>query len=161
MIKVNNGVLFNTEFGTLKYTDEPRDRSQLPERIIKVNVETFKEAITVHNNYWEWKKNRNAARSELEELYQFDTKHASHLIRLLKMCVETLQTGELNVFRADAEELKQIRSGKYNYNEILEYATDLNEQAQQLYKTTSLRSKVDLEESAKILFKVQDAVWSR
>ncbi|AEZ66297.1 hypothetical protein phiTE_131 [Pectobacterium phage phiTE] len=38
-------------------------------------------------------KNRNAARHELEEKFGYDTKHAMHLVRLLRMSQEILETG--------------------------------------------------------------------
>ena len=46
-------------------------------------------------------------RKELVEKFGYDAKMASHCIRLLKMGVEFLTTGELNVFREDASMLME------------------------------------------------------
>ena len=53
------------------------------------------------DQYQNWKKTRNSARAELEEKYGYDTKHAYHLVRLIRMCRETLITGLVTVKRPD------------------------------------------------------------
>src|SRR3990167_2339200 len=50
--------------------------------------------------------------------YGYDTKNASHLIRLLRMAVEYLSTGELNVLRHDASELIDIKRGRWTLDEV-------------------------------------------
>jgi len=74
--------------------------------------------------YQGWKRNRNPARAALEATYGYDTKHASHLIRLLRMGVEVVTTGELHVWRGDrdADELLAIRGGAWTYERLLEEA---------------------------------------
>ena len=75
---------------------------------------------------WNWKANRNEARGSLEDLYGYDLKHASHLVRLLDACEEILKTNdytpELSGYRL--QKVKDIRDGKYSYDEILKYAED-------------------------------------
>src|SRR5208282_6745244 len=46
-----------------------------------------------------WKETRNPARSFLEAEHGYDTKHASHLVRLIRQCREILTTGTVNVQR--------------------------------------------------------------
>lgn len=74
--------------------------------------------------YQEWRAGRNADRAVLEERYGFDTKHGAHLVRLLKMCREILETGQVNVWRGgiDAEQILAIRAGAWSYDELLEWA---------------------------------------
>ena len=51
-------------------------------------------------------------RKAMVRKYQYDVKNAAHLIRLLRMGIEFLETGELQVFRtSDAGELKRIKRG--------------------------------------------------
>jgi hypothetical protein len=57
----------------------------------------------------------------------YDTKNAAHLIRLLRMGTEFLSTGELLVKRPDAEELLDIKHGKWPLSRIKEYSKDLFE----------------------------------
>lgn len=69
-----------------------------------------------------WQRERNPARAELEAKYGFDSKHAMHLVRLLRMCREILTTKEVHVRRPDAAELLEIRNGAWTYEQLIEWA---------------------------------------
>jgi len=60
-----------------------------------------------------------------------NSKHSSHLVRLLLMGEEVLSKGEVNVFRKDAEILKGIREGAWKFEELLEWA---NKQQKKIYE---------------------------
>ena len=139
------------------------DRSKLgnPIMLIRFNKEEYLLANDKHKQYWEWKKNRNETRSALEEQFGYDTKHAMHLVRLLRMGVEALQDEEIVVKRPDAEELLAIRDGAWEYEDIVKYAEDMDKQVREVhYKSTKLRKKPDLKFAAQLLMDVQDLVWS-
>lgn len=72
--------------------------------------------------YNNWKAERNEARAELEAKYGYDTKHAYHLVRLIRMCGEILETGRVIVKRPDREELLEIRNGAWTYDKLIEWA---------------------------------------
>ncbi|MCP3915278.1 MAG: hypothetical protein GY711_06965 [bacterium] len=84
------------------------------------------------HHYHTWRKERNPDRAVLEDRHGYDTKHAMHLIRLLKMGEEVLSKGVLVVRRPDAEWLLGIRDGALDYESLLSLAEDmtstLNEQ---------------------------------
>ena len=85
----------------------------------------YRSAHREWQQYQEWVKNRNPARAELERRHGYDTKHAMHLIRLLRMAVEILATGEVRVKRPDAEELKAIRQGALPFDDLWQQAEEL------------------------------------
>ena len=97
--------------------------------------------------YRRWKKNRNPARQKLEAVCGFDSKHAMHLIRLLSMSVEILSGHGVNVDRTniDRDYLMEIRNGLFSFDEIEEHANKLNAKADELYKTSTLPKKPNLE----------------
>ena len=58
-------------------------------------------------------------RKAMVRRYQYDVKNAAHLIRLLRMGIEFLGTGRLQVYRtADAEEFKRIKRGGWTLDEV-------------------------------------------
>lgn len=65
-------------------------------------------------------------RKELVDKFGYDTKNASHLIRILRQGISFMQTGELEVYRSDAAELLDIKQGKYTYEEVKEEAEKLD-----------------------------------
>ena len=58
-------------------------------------------------------------RKAMVRKYQYDVKNAAHLIRLLRMGIEFLGTGNLQVYRtADADELKRIKRGGWTLDQV-------------------------------------------
>lgn len=133
----------------------------VPLCIVKFLKSEYKLAMERWEQYWSWKRNRNQVRSELEEKYGFDCKHAMHLVRLLRMGVEALRDEEIVVKRPDAEELLSIRNGAWTYEEILEYAGEMDNKIKELYKKTKLRKKPDIKFAASLLMDLQDMVWNK
>lgn len=88
--------------------------------------------------FQEWKRNRNVARAELEAKHGYDTKHAGHLFRLLRMGREILTTGVVHVWRGpggpdDAEEIRAIRNGAWSYDELIEWAEREDAELEAIY----------------------------
>lgn len=72
--------------------------------------------------YCKWKDERNEKRAELERRHGYDTKHAMHLVRLMRMAIEILRDGKVIVKRPDAEELLSVRDGRWSYEELMRWA---------------------------------------
>jgi predicted nucleotidyltransferase len=82
----------------------------------------YRAALKHWNNYQIWRRDRNPARAGLEARYGYDTKHAMHLLRLLRMGEETLREGVVRVKRPDAGWLKSVRDGALTYEEVIDLA---------------------------------------
>jgi len=66
-----------------------------------------------------------AKRKQLVEKYGYDCKNAGHLLRLLHMGIEFLETGKLNVKRTwDKDLLIDIKTGKYSLIDVHKLAAD-------------------------------------
>lgn len=98
-------------------------------------------ALKKWSQYLNWKKNRNPDRAKLEQEYGYDTKHGMHLIRLLKMGKEIMETGQVNVLRPDREELLAIRNGKITYKELVTLAEKYQKDLDTLYEKSALPNK--------------------
>lgn len=94
------------------------------------------------DQYQNWKKTRNPKRSELEAKYGYDTKHAYHLVRLIRMCREVLTTGKVIVKRPDREELLSIRNGAWTYDQLMEFAEKEELELNELYLTSNVLPKL-------------------
>lgn len=82
-------------------------------------------ALKHWQSYETWKARRNPGRAELERRHGYDTKHAAHLVRLMRMGLEVLKHQTLRVRRPDAEELRSIRDGALTYDHLLSLAASL------------------------------------
>lgn len=94
----------------------------------------YNTALVHWKQYNQWKKARNVARAKTEADNGFDTKHAMHLIRLMRMCKEIMTDGKIIVKRPDADELLAIRNGAWTYDELIEQAEALDAECEELYK---------------------------
>lgn len=85
-------------------------------------------------------------RKELVAKYGYDTKFASHTVRILHMAIEFFDTGEFNVFRTwDRDLLMDIRSGKWSLEQWIDLVKNLLEKAKEAEKRTSLPENPDEE----------------
>lgn len=95
------------------------------------------------DQYQKWKADRNDSRADLERQYGYDTKHAMHLVRLLRMCREILTRGEVLVRRPDAEELLAVRNGAWKYEALVEWAEREELEMESLYRGSILPRQAD------------------
>lgn len=98
--------------------------------------------------HWEqyntWKKERNPVRAALEAKMGFDGKHASHAVRLTRICREILEGKGVIVKRPDAEELLGIRNGAWTYEQILEFVEREDAALYEVMRASSLPKSPDL-----------------
>jgi uncharacterized protein len=107
-------------------------------------------AINQWQSYQSWKKNRNPDRAILEEKYGFDTKHGSHLFRLITEGEELLTSGYITFPRPDADLLLDIRNGKWTYDQLIEKVENFESKFEYLYENSALPKKPNRKEIDKI-----------
>lgn len=125
--------------------------------LVKANPDEYKKIKDHVNNMWNWKLKRNEARGELEDQFGYDTKHASHLVRLLMSARSILEkddyTPELS---GDTLQLvKDVRAGKFSYNWVLEFSEKLDTELSASYETSTLQHKPNLKKINEVLIKIQ------
>jgi predicted nucleotidyltransferase len=94
-------------------------------------------------------------RRHLVEKYGYDTKNAAHLIRLLIMGIEILNTGTPEIFRdKDANMLLDIKIGKWSLEEVKGLAKKLFEDAKDAYVESTLPDESDYLIAEKIIMEI-------
>lgn len=122
----------------------------------------YESSKTKHKQYLDWKKNRNPDRAKLEEKYNYDCKHATHLIRLLKMGLEILEEGIIHVDRkifGDAQLFIDIRQGKFSYEDIIKMAEDLEVKIEYAYEKSKLRYTPDINGVNNLLVEIYEEYY--
>lgn len=122
-------------------------------------TQEYRKDLHYWKSYQTWLKNRNQNRAELEAKCGYDSKHACHCIRLVRMGNEILTTGKVNVNRRgiDAEELLEIRLGNVAYETVLAEAEKLFAELDISYQNSVLPHKVDLEAINQLAIALVDA----
>ena len=91
-----------------------------------IDTETLLDKLKTYHKKGENLGYMGDKRKKLVLQFGYDTKNAAHLIRLLKMCKEFLNTGVMNVDRSrDQEELLGIKKGGWKLEDVKQYASDL------------------------------------
>jgi uncharacterized protein len=112
------------------------------------------------NKYQKIKSDSNKSRYTILNKYGYDTKAASHTIRLLKIAIEILTEGCYNVRRSDAEELIYIRNGGLTPKEFFAYADTLLKKINVLHTKSTLPQDMDYSFVANLIIEMQNISWS-
>jgi predicted nucleotidyltransferase len=112
-----------------------RENISLKDDVVKlINAErNYFKAKNTYDSWVRWKNERNPARRELEVKSGYDTKHASHLVRLMRMGYEILTEGKVIVRRPDADELLSIKNGGWTYERVMEYQKEMQIKLDEAY----------------------------
>lgn len=95
------------------------------------------------DNYVSWRDNRNPARKETEERCGYDTKAVGHIFRLIEEGRELLTTGHITFPLPNADEILDIKNGKYEYDEMMDKAHSLERDFERWYAESVLPQAPD------------------
>jgi hypothetical protein len=90
-------------------------------------------------------------RKKLVEKFGFDTKNMSHCVRLMRMGIEFLSTGQLNVMRNDNQNLIDIKRGMYTLDQLKAESERLFQLADLALVNSKLPDRVDRDRAEKLL----------
>ena len=94
----------------------------------------YEQAAKHWKQYQTWLRERNPARAELERRYGYDTKHASHLVRLMLQVEQVLQAGDYNP-QLQGEMLETVRTvlhGGWAYERLIHWAEGADERVKSM-----------------------------
>lgn len=122
----------------------------------------YHKALQDWKNYQTWQRQRNPARAELEAKSGYDTKHAAHLVRLMRMAEEILLGKGVIVKRPDADELLAIRDGIWSYDELMQYVQTQEDKVEKLYENNqNIPKKVNVNRLNDICMSVAESFLAR
>lgn len=98
----------------------------------------YQNAKAKRENYESWLRTRNDKRRRLEETFGYDTKNALHLARLILQGLDLLRHKSMVLPSPHAQELLQIKNGKYTYAQLIEWSERGKEEVNQALISTSL-----------------------
>jgi hypothetical protein len=131
----------------------------------------YAKAVQLRESWLSWKRERNPARRALEEKCGYDSKHASHLVRLMRMGYEILTTGKVNVNRQgiDADEIKAIKAGAWSFDKVMEFKAEMETKLTEEYarqkqliaegKPTPIPREVDKEKINALYHELYNRYW--
>lgn len=100
-------------------------------------------------------------RTELIEQYGFDTKYAGHVIRLAHQGIELMTTGTLTLplKQSERQEVLDVRTGKFSFQQVLTRAGDLERELRDSLDAQVVPDKPDIEAIDKFLVMAYLNTW--
>jgi hypothetical protein len=98
-------------------------------------------------------------REELYTKYGYDTKFGMHLVRLMLEGIELMETGELQYPLKDRNMLMDIRNGKWEREEIIRFADELEAQLGGMEQTSVLPARPRYNEVETLLISMVERYW--
>ena len=134
IVKNNIDIGYITDNDAEKIIELNNEINDYESRIISIDQEIDK----VKEEMGRGQHKHIGSHKNLIEQYGFDVKHGLHLIRLLFMGIEILETGHLSVLRPEREYLLEIRNGKYSLEQVKSHAEKLFIQLDEAYDKSKL-----------------------
>jgi hypothetical protein len=156
----NNTHNFN---GILKYVNSlDITLSSIPKGLkpigyLSFNKDGYSKYCKDYKEYWDWVDKRNEARYEntISHGKNYDTKNMMHTFRLLSMAEEILKDGKINVHRIDRDFLLKIKSGGFEYDDLILMANEKIANINSLYMDSKLPENPDLEMAKELAFRMR------
>lgn len=131
--------------------------------VMHFNKDAYSVYCREYNEYWEWVEKRNEARYQntLSHGKNYDAKNMMHTFRLLTMAEEIALHQKVIVHRNDREFLLRVRSGEFEYDELLRMAEEKVERIEELYKQSYLPETPDVRKAEHILVQIRESFYVR
>lgn len=137
------GVIQKETANEVSLSSIPKDLKPLA--VMSFNKSGYSTYCKEYREYWDWVEKRNDSRYEntISHGKNYDSKNMMHTFRLLAMAKEIGESSEIIVDRPDREFLLNIKSGKFEYNDLVEMAESKLTEIEEVYKKSSLPESPD------------------
>lgn len=133
-----------------------------PVAIMSFNKDGYSKYCKDYKAYWDWVDNRNEVRYEntIEHGKNYDAKNMMHTFRLLNMAEEIATENRINVRRADRDFLLKIKSGEFEYEQLVEMANEKVARIEALYKKSNLPDSPNLKKCDDLLVYLRNNLYT-
>ncbi len=111
-----------------------------PIAIMSFNKTGYSTYCKEYKEYWDWVEKRNDARyrNTITHGKNYDSKNMMHTFRLLAMAKEIGEFGEIIVKRPDRDFLLKVKSGEFEYKDLVDLAEKKIAEIEVIYADSSL-----------------------
>jgi predicted nucleotidyltransferase len=134
-------------------------REAEPVAWMNCHVDAFKAHCRAHREYWHWVEMRNEKRyrNNSEHGKGYDAKNLMHTLRLLDEAIEIAREGRIILPRPNTAWLKRVKSGEFQYDELLAMADERHEEMIEAFEKSSLPAKPCRRKANEVLLEVRAA----
>lgn len=154
------GIAQNADSNDVSLSSIPKEETQ--QCLLYFNNDGYSSYCKDYKAYWDWVEKRNESRYENTKSHgkNYDAKNMMHTFRLLQMAIEIANEQKVNVHRSDREFLLKIKSGEFEYDELLKLAHEKQDELETAFDKSSLPDRPDLAMIRKLAFELREKFYS-
>lgn len=154
-----SGIVKNALSNDIRLSSIPKEEEQ--KALLYFNKDGYSNYCKEYKEYWDWVENRNEVRYENTRSHgkNYDAKNMMHTFRLLEMAIEIGKKKEINVRRPNRDFLLGIKSGNYEYEDLLEMANELQKEMDLVFENSDLPEYPDIEFINELTYKIRDKFY--
>jgi hypothetical protein len=133
-----------------------------PRAWLVFNKDEFSRRLRDYHEYRNWEQSRNQERYQgtLKHGGGYDAKNMMHTFRLLRMAKEIAESGQPLVRRPDREELLEIKSGHFDYEDLMVKADHELKQIDKGFSASRLRDEPDIDQIERWAIEIRKAWYT-
>lgn len=137
----------------------PKDLEQ--KGLLYFNKEGYSQYCKEYREYWDWVENRNEDRFQNTKTNgkNYDAKNMMHVFRLLEMACEIGIEQKINVKRPNRDFLLSIKSGMFEYEELLSKSQLLQSKMEIAFENSSLADAPDRDYINRMTYKIRELFY--
>lgn len=150
------GIFSRKDDAALICSPVPKDAE--PVAWMHCNIDAFKAHCKAHHEYWQWVEKRNEERFRTNTTHGrgYDSKNLMHTLRLLDQAIEIARHHRITLPRPNADWLKKVKSGAYEYDDLLKIAAEKHEEMLAAFDASALPEAPAREEVGEVLLEVRE-----
>ncbi|MBD0401698.1 nucleotidyltransferase domain-containing protein [Flammeovirga sp. EKP202] len=158
---IYNGIIQNEQSTEVALSSVSKEAIQ--EGLLYCNKEGFSTYCKKYKEYWNWVEKRNKSRYEstLSNGKNYDAKNMMHVFRLLDMAIEIGKNKKVMVERPNRGFLLGVKSGKYEYDDLIELANDKQKQLKEAFKNSTLQSTPNSDKINRVLYEIRNRFYTK
>ncbi|MEM6684352.1 MAG: nucleotidyltransferase domain-containing protein [Bacteroidota bacterium] len=127
------------------------------------NKDGYSSYCKKYKEYWSWVEKRNEERykTTISHGKNYDSKNMMHTFRLLRMAKEIATENTIQLKRTDRDFLLDVKYGKFEYDELVTWATALKTDLENLYQKSKLPERPNLETINNLLVNIRTNFYSQ
>lgn len=154
-----SGILKGQDSNDVCLSSIPKGTKQ--ESLLYFNRDGYSIYCKEYREYWDWVDKRNDARYENTKSHgkNYDAKNMMHVFRLLDMAIEIGKEQKVNVKRPNREFLLEIKSGKFEYEDLIKMANIKQEEMELVFENSDLPIKPDFAMINDMTYRLRDKFY--
>ncbi|MCT4663671.1 MAG: nucleotidyltransferase domain-containing protein [Flavobacteriales bacterium] len=154
------GIIQDKNSNDISLSSIPKEEKEIG--LLFFNKEGYSKYCKEYKEYWDWVENRNEERYQNTKSHgkNYDSKNMMHTFRLLEMAVEIAKEKNVNVKRPNRDYLLDIKTGKFEYEDLVNKANQLQKEMEIAFEKSDLMEKPNREMINNLTFRLREKLYN-